>query len=357
LTPADVVRDELTRLNAIDFSNEWAVGLKQLLKKLDEHAIPRDTRFGPDAVRQWWANAFNVEDGVSANPETHISNWFPVTLPKQIYVHTLVGLFETEPALTFPAKFRSGMNVANGLVTFAPASDLEAELGALRIQDTITIPTATFLTPDTREERQQNRDIVTRFLSQAWERFATERGLRTYQMANQRFALYFDQEILPDPDVDFTKVDGSKGYRGLMGYATRTNGTRRHWHFAVSAKPAVHPQPMLMMRTHVLFSDDGIKLWTSPKAMHRARRSQCKQWWNDDWRDRLLATMTWLSNGAPTIALPLGADTFATMPIRPLAFESPVALNENAVAVTPEPVEEEEDETVDADDEEPEGTV
>src|SRR2546427_9361802 len=37
---------ESARLNAIDFSNEWAVGLKQLLKKLDEDAIPRHTRFG-----------------------------------------------------------------------------------------------------------------------------------------------------------------------------------------------------------------------------------------------------------------------------------------------------------------------
>jgi hypothetical protein len=35
---------------------------------MDEDAIQRDTRFGPNAVRQWWANAFNVEDGVSTNP-------------------------------------------------------------------------------------------------------------------------------------------------------------------------------------------------------------------------------------------------------------------------------------------------
>ena|SRR2546428_10712277 len=91
-------------------------------------------------------------------------------------------------------------------------------------------------------------------------------------------------------------------------------------------------------------------------AMHRARRSQCKQWWNDDWRDRLLATMTWLSQGAPIIALPLGTSTFAMVPIRPLAFESPVALNEDALAVAPEPADENEEEGEDAD-EEAEGAV
>jgi hypothetical protein len=28
--------------------------------------------------------------------------------------------------------------------------------------------------------------------------------------------------------------------------------------------------------------------------MHSARRRQCKSWWNDEWRDRILAAMTWL---------------------------------------------------------------
>lgn len=30
--------------------------------------------------------------------------------------------------------------------------------------------------------------------------------------------------------------------------------------------------------------------------MHKARRSQCKQWWNDDGRDGILAAMAWLES-------------------------------------------------------------
>jgi len=115
-----------------------------------------------------------------------------------------------------------------------------------------------------------------------------------------------------------------------MGYKTTLQG-KRHWHFALSAKAALHPEPVMMLRTHVLFSDDGLHLWESPAAMHRARRTQCKGWWNDDWRDRLLASMAWLASGGATIALPLGDTVHAKVSARPVEFSSPIALNEQAL--------------------------
>jgi len=135
-----------------------------------------------------------------------------------------------------------------------------------------------------------------------------------------------------------------------MGYKTRKSGTKRHWHFAVSAKPAVHPQPMLQVRAHVLFSDDGRTIWSSADAMHRARRSQCKQWWNDDWRDRILASMAWLVGDGTSLNLPVSAGS-ATVVVdpRPLEFLSPVTLLEPSGAILDEVVrDEDEDEDEDS---------
>jgi hypothetical protein len=116
-----------------------------------------------------------------------------------------------------------------------------------------------------------------------------------------------------------------------MGYKTRKDGSRRIWHFAVSARPALHPRPLLQLRTHVLFSDDGKTIWSSADAMHRARRNQCKGWWNDDWRDRLLATMAWLADHQPVIKLDLSASAKAAIVNpRPIEFVSPVTLTEPA---------------------------
>ena len=44
-----------------------------------------------------------------------------------------------------------------------------------------------------------------------------------------------------------------------------------------------------MLKPHVVFSDDGINLWDDKMRTAKARRSQCAQWWNDEWRDRTLA--------------------------------------------------------------------
>jgi hypothetical protein len=341
--PYNEINIQLTNLIAVDFSKSWATGLKQLLEKLQKEGVPTDPRFDFDAVRKWWDGEFNVEAGTSPVDEAHYSNWFDVKLPDTVYVHTLMGLFEGEPAFPFPTRFR------NGIVTFAPAADLIPYLGTLRVQATVAIPLIEFMNDEDRQRERENRDLVTYFVNEAW-KMALAKRLAAYEMSGNRIVFYFDKKSLPDPDVKFEGVRGKTSRRGLMGYKTVTKG-KRHWHFAVSGKAAVHPATMVMLRSHVLFSDDGETLWKSAMRMHRARRGQCKSWWNDDWRDRLLATMAWLSNGEPALPLPLGDSVFGGLSARPIQFVSPVALNESARDVvdageSPQEDEEEDDEDV-----------
>lgn len=321
--PFGDVNIQMASLNAIDFCEGWAPGLKQLVAKLEKDNVPKNPAFGPDAVRQWWQGAFNVEAGTTAADEAHLSNWFSIQLPLTVYTHTLIGLIDgAEPMFPFPAKFRYG------LVTFAPAVDLVPFLGTLRIQSTTSVPLRDFMVDEDWNRQRENRDIITYFVNEAW-KLAVAPRLEAYAMAGGRIAFYFDATKLPEPDVKFVGVAGRPARRALMGYKTTAKG-KRHWHFAVSARASVHPTPILMLRTHVLFSDDGVELWRSGDAMHRARRGQCKNWWNDDWRDRLLAAATWLSGGEPSVRLPLGLSVCGTMNIRPLEFISPVTLNEGA---------------------------
>ncbi len=132
--PFDEINIQLSNLIAIDFSKSWADGLKQLLAKLKKEAVPTNPRFNRDAVRTWWESEFSVNEGTSDAEEIHYSNWFNITLPDNVYVHTLFGLFEKDPEFPFPTKFR------NGIVTFAPAADLQPFLGTLRVQSTVAIP-------------------------------------------------------------------------------------------------------------------------------------------------------------------------------------------------------------------------
>jgi hypothetical protein len=51
--------------------------------------------------------------------------------------------------------------------------------------------------------------------------------------------------------------------------------------------------------------------------------SQCKNWWNDDWRDRMLAFMEWLTEGQDNLYIPLGGESLG-ISARPFTVSSPV---------------------------------
>lgn len=317
---------ELTGLNAIDTSTGWAAALKQLTTKLEKDGVAKNPSIGFETVQRWWEVEFGAAGCVTNAPERHFSNWFPLVLPEHIYVHSLIGLMDSEPRWSFPTRM-----TPNGLVTFASAAELAPGLGTLQVQSSTRIETGQFLSDPPSGERQVRRNIVTHFLSNAWEASATAVGLRRYDMSGYRRAFYFDQATLPGWKVNFLGVAGTKAHRSTIGFKTLGTG-KRYWHFAVSAKPAVHPEPMLAIRAHVLFSDDAVRVWDSSDAMHKARRSQCKDWWNDDWRDRLMGTMAWLAGESTGLNLVLAPSALAVVSARPVEFISPVTLKEPGAA-------------------------
>ena len=104
--------------------------------------------------------------------------------------------------------------------------------------------------------------------------------------------------------------------------------SKRFWHFAISAKPILWPCYAYAIRSHVVFSGDGHNIWEKSDRMHRARRSQCKDWWNDDWRDRILCFMHWLKGLDESVHIKVGANKFIQVSPWPLSFTSPVSYKE-----------------------------
>src|SRR5207247_9725556 len=111
---------------------------------------------------------------------------------------------------------------------------------------------------------------------------------------------------------------------------TRTNAAtgvsvKRFWHCAIQARPMIRPTLAYIVKSHVLFTNDGVTIWESKKRLASARRSQCKSWWNGEWRDRTLAAATYLSEGADKISVRLGSNVSLTIPLTPLSSCSPVS--------------------------------
>jgi hypothetical protein len=318
---------EITRINTVPCTPSWGAGLAKLLEKLEEDGVPRDPKFNHTAVNEWWRTQFSAEQGLRQEPEEYLSNWFPVTLPTHIYFHSLsrksIGVLEVPPTLPYPA-VEDGMF----LITFAEASDFEGKLGPemyiakagepLEVSGLLAEPKSTF------------GKHLFQLLRVAWEQMLAERKLPVYELANKAKCFYFLKDRVPNDKVFFTGVDGEKTYRAMVGYSTRTNPTtgvsvKRLWHYAVQARPLVHPTLAYIFKSHVLFTSDGTAIWESKKRLASARRSQCKSWWNDEWRDRTLAAATYLCNGADKMTIRLGSTASLSIPSAPLPFCSPVS--------------------------------
>jgi len=341
----------LARINSIFFRDSWAAGLAQLLKKLEEDGVPKHPDFNASAVAAWWREQFGSDAGVTDMPEDYISNIVAIDqLPETIFVHRLRGRVRTStPVATesgplfpegtfgtlpqeqdtfpFPAlwsmKFASTRS-GSALISFAGADDLFSGGEDFLVEST-SFTLAAYLadgSPADGVMAVHARNHITDLLRVGWERVAKTRGLWRYKMATKHGAMFFPLEITRAGKIDYVNLHGKRTYRKVVGEKKRP---KRYWHFAMSARPLLAPAPVFSLRLHVTFSDNGHTIWDSASKLHSARRSQCKNWWNEQWRDRMLATLQFLANGATTIVVPLSSTQQVHVDPAPVRFQSPVS--------------------------------
>ncbi len=85
----------------------------------------------------------------------------------------------------------------------------------------------------------------------------------------------------------------------------------------------------ITLRPHVVFTQDGRTPLDSKARTARLRKSFCKNWWNDRWRDLIRALTTALANEEEAFCLPLGGDIEATIAASPMNFATPLSIVEN----------------------------
>lgn len=320
--PFDDVYIGVRRVNHVPFK-AWAPGLATLLKKLKEDGVPRNPAFGYDAVRSWWREQFSADMGVRDEPESLISNWFKIeNVPPTIFEHRLsavkVGPVEFNPAtIRYPTVSVSDAS----FLSFAPAEEFREALG-----DNLEIATNEYSYEDLLSGKiiKDGARFISRLFRIAWES-SIGKQLPAYMMANSQTCFYFNGDLVADDTIYFQTPEGGRGWRSVVGLKTLLRGRVRYWHYGITAKPILRPEPIFVLKGHVLFSDDRQALWDNKTATAKARRNQCSNWWNDEWRDRLLATMAHLGAHSGSIALPLSADRALTVPTIPITFDSPVS--------------------------------
>ncbi len=315
------------RLNSVNIldSLSWGVGLAALLKKLQDDAVPRQQAKDFRATSTWWKGRFATSLSVLHESEVLASNWFAVRNPNlKVYWHR-IGCSQLGPVIAPPNLPSICYEDSGGIWTFSPADTLKQYLPPTyeidrTVGKDISAGSAT---------GKAERNAAYRLLNMAWQAQLQKLGLLRHELANGKQCFAFPDGLIEGNEISFQSHSGRKGRRGVVGFKTRTNAQGeswlRHWHFAIEPIPGFLPGPMTMIRTHVLFSEDGKTLWTNANRLLRARRDQCRNWWNDAWRDRVLAVMSWLANGEDVIRLDVGPTEPISIEREPLEFVSTVS--------------------------------
>lgn len=329
--PFASMQESIRDLNMIRFDGTWAAGLTQLLKLLEREGAPRSASANAACVTEWYRRSLDRTRQVVVSNDRYLSNWFRLRLPNRLRFHRYRGPADQLGALatSFTAPHRVH---GNYLATFAPGHEVEGDLGpGWDSAQAAEVKTESFIRNGDEGLGIESRDaanIVSDLVRQAWENEMRRQGLRSYVLASGIPAWFFPNGHLEKNRGYFKALGGRRTYRQLVGLKSKkaADGTRRpdgYWHYAISASPQLLPFPRIVLRHHVLFTDDGERPWANAGRMHKARRSVCKQWWNREWRDRLLAVCAELGKGAIELGLPAGEGQVMQLAMVPMSFVSP----------------------------------
>lgn len=319
----------LNNITVVDFTSGWAKGFKSLLDRLEN--VPQNATSTPATATAFWESIFIPQNVVNTKPEEYYSNWFPIDLPDMLYVHKLdpnsLATWSEKENLPYPAFF-SG----DKLISFATAEEaLGLQAHNVKVTNTISLPTQGILNDDFDHSVIQNLNpwtSIIRLLNLTWDQCLNGSGLGIYTLANNSLCYFFHMNCGGDK-IFFQNANHQRAWRMLVGYKTFESSIgikeKRYWHFAIQGKPILHPRPSYIIKSHVMFSDNGVNIWDSKPRLHKARRSWCGDWWNAAWRDRLLASMSFLANGKSTIEIAVSNNIFLDIHITPSKFISPVS--------------------------------
>jgi TIR domain-containing protein len=311
----------------IDFTTNWGKGLVELVKALHEYEVPRRPDGRNEVAGHWRALVDGERAVVEPAEDRLVSNAVRITqLPTNIGVYQIAfaGREVVEhalKALTLP-HVRVGDDLIIGFC--APVDYLTHVNRAFSFNLQYEPSLADFgqngFEPIGLKPEDARRHLAS-LMRQHWGAECSARGLRQFEFAGRSIAWWPTLDRVGDDFIMFPPPFGGMGRRQLVGKSLDL-----HWHYGVTAIPRMGTQPSFTLVNRVIFTSDGTKVIADATKMHRLRRSRCKMWHNDRWRDLVQAFAHWLAEGNDTITLPCGSNDPIEVSAQPTIYVSNVRL-------------------------------
>lgn len=316
--------------NVIKFHQNWASGFSQLITKLEKDNVPRASEADREPQTDWYENVFTSKHEIIQKEEQYFSNWLEIKeLPKYLYIFQYEN--ETQAKLVLSENdsypiIRHGSSVACFEESpTEPRYTSELEDYTITPIEKYEISTAAILDgtyeSDTFPSPLDCKNILKWLLNEAFGAMMKEKGLWWYTLANRKRCYYFPRSVKKKVSFPYRGKQKTKNLNG-------TYYTTKFWHAAISAKAQLEPVVGYSLKVHLLFSDDGTHIWRSSSKLHAARRSKGKRWFNEEWRDILLALINALRDEDDKIEINLSSLFRLSLPNTTFSLVSDVGYNE-----------------------------
>lgn len=301
---------------AINFSINWADGLHELVKYLEEINAPKTNH--ETSIIGLWHQAQKVKTKPIEKREKYFTNWFPCYLPEKIYIHQDLSLKYN--ATKSPFAF---IEEGNRIISFTNLSTFgeNHELQPIELSTVSFIASSPLYVEDGYIIIEPQKKLI-KLMNKLLRLYLCSHGLFKYVQANKKEIYYFPYNNYNAKSVNL-KVFG-KSRRAIVGKTSEFT-----WHFAISYAAAIEPTPCYKVYYHLVFTDhEGNQL--NPEDQHELRRSMPSGWFNRKWLETLLAMMYKISNfnNEKEINIEVGPKKFLSIETLPLEIISEIGYNE-----------------------------
>jgi hypothetical protein len=302
------------RLNHIPFNQNWADGLKQLLKKLEKDDVPNVTDIDESSFSEWYENEYISNCSIIDKSELFYTSWWQIDeMPPKFYMYQFHNEKQAKEIL------KSNENVpasrqANIISTFEEnlnyAVTRENETFEVLPETTYNFTLSDVLNGFDANTFPQHRDVENyfkRLLSKVIFQLFKKKGLWRTELSNKKLAFYLPlyNDLKP---VKFHYPYSSTKKAPKRKYICGKFETIGNWHFAVSPQTILFPFVGFSLKSHLVFTEDGFKIISDTKKTHSYRRRKGKRFFNEEWRDMLLAFLQGMKDENGEIKIQVSAN-------------------------------------------------
>ena len=282
----------LPNINHIPFNNNWADGLKQLIRKLEKDSIPKNFDSQESSFSEWCENEYVSNCSIIPKKELFYTSWWQIeNAPKVFYMYQFTNAAQAKAIRnlnkdipisllsniisTFDNKLNFVVPRENDQVEVLPENSYTFSLNDILFGfESISFPL--------------HRDVENHFKRLLYcvvSNLFRKKGLFKYEMSNKRLAYYLPKyEGLKK--IEFTyPYTRKKKSKSILGKYEAIGS----WHYAVSLQPIIFPFVGFSIKSHILFTSDGFNIINDAKKQHSFRRKKGKRFFNEEWRDLQLA--------------------------------------------------------------------